>query len=94
MLPLISRILVVPSLLQLIKVKLVLERAAGHKADRNGRQLTKETEKIIQACITYRNACTRFRHLHLIIAFVNIVTLAANVFHISYLASKISNKLR
>lgn len=94
LLPLVARILVVPNLLQLIKVKLILERAAGHKADKSGRQLTTETEVILRACTTYRNACTRFRLLHLIKASVNIITLAAYVFHISYLASKIGSKLR
>ena len=45
LLPLIARILVVPILLQLIKGKLILERAAGHKADRNGRQKQKKSFK-------------------------------------------------
>lgn len=87
--PLITRIIVVPSLLERIKAKVVLERAAGHGPEA-GPKLTSTTDAILQECSTYRRTCKRFRQLHAIVAIVNIVTLACNAFHLYYLASKIS----
>lgn len=87
--PLIARIIVVPSLLERIKAKVILERAAGHGPEA-GPKLTSATDALLQQCPTYRRTCQRFRQLHAIVATVNIVTLACNAFHLYYLASKIS----
>lgn len=86
--PLIARVFVVPSLLERIKTKVILERAAGHGPEA-GPKLASLTETNLQKCSTYRQTCRRFRQLHAIVAAVNVVTLACNAFHLYYLSSKI-----
>lgn len=79
----------VPTLLERIKAKVILERAAGHGPEA-GPKLTSCTEAALKKCSTYRQTCRRFRQLHAVVAIVNIVTLACNAFHLYYLASKIA----
>ncbi|XP_046639674.1 transmembrane protein 205-like [Daphnia pulicaria] len=87
--PLIARIIVVPSLLERIRAKVILERAAGHGPEA-GPRLPSTTDALLKQCPTYSRTCQRFRQLHAIVAVFNIVTLACNAFHLYYLASKIS----
>ncbi len=87
--PLIARVFVVPNMLERIKIKVKLERAAGHGPEA-GPKLAPETGELLKQCTLYKSACISFRRLHITVAMINMATLAINTFHLYYIALKLS----